>query len=76
MNMEEYETKRTAVEWFMDMLVDCKYLNKDASHLFEEAKKIEQRRLEVARIEGMQNAFRTTNELLRNELNKWKKLDS
>ena len=29
--------KQTAVEWLQEMLIDNKYLSKDAEHLFEEA---------------------------------------
>jgi hypothetical protein len=29
--------KQTAVEWLKEMLIDNKYLSKDAEHLFEEA---------------------------------------
>lgn len=70
------EEERTTVEWLMEMLIDNKYLSKDASHLFEAAKRIEQGRVEAARIEGMQEAFRTSKEMLLKELNAWKKLDS
>ena len=33
--------KQTAVEWLEEMLIDNKYLSKDAEHLFEEAKAME-----------------------------------
>jgi hypothetical protein len=33
--------KQTAVMWLKEMLIDNKYLSKDAEHLFEEAKAME-----------------------------------
>lgn len=34
--------KQTAVEWLEEMLIDNKYLLKDAGHLFEQAKQMEE----------------------------------
>ena len=35
--------KQTAVEWLKEMLIDNKYLSKDAEHLFKEAKAMEEK---------------------------------
>ena len=35
------ENKQTPVEWLEEMLIDNKYLSKNAEHLFEEAKAME-----------------------------------
>ena len=36
------KTNQTAVEWLKEMLIDNKYLSKDAEHLLEEALAMEQ----------------------------------
>ena len=42
----EMENKQTAVEWLVEMLIDNKYLIKDATHLFEQAKQIEKEQMD------------------------------
>ena len=37
--------KQTAVEWLKEMLIDNKYLSKDAEHLFEEAQAMEKEQI-------------------------------
>jgi hypothetical protein len=37
--------KQTAVEWLVDMLIDNKYLLKDAEHLFNQAKVMEKEQI-------------------------------
>ena len=37
--------KQTAVEWLKEMLIDNKYLSKDAEHLFEEALAMEKEQI-------------------------------
>jgi len=37
--------KQTAVEWLVDMLIDNKYLLKDAEHLFNQAKAMEKQQI-------------------------------
>ena len=37
--------KQTAVEWLVEMLIDNKYLIKDATHLFEQAKQMEKEQM-------------------------------
>jgi hypothetical protein len=37
--------KQTAVEWLVDMLIDNKYLLKDAEHLFNHAKQMEKEQI-------------------------------
>ena len=39
----EQQTQQTAVEWLEEMLIDNKYLLKDAGHLFEQAKEMEKK---------------------------------
>ena len=46
--------KQTAVEWLTNMLIDNKYLLKDAEHLFEEAKAMEKEQIVDANISGME----------------------
>ena len=40
--------KQTALEWLKEMLIDNKYLSKDAEHLFEEAKALEKEQIEMS----------------------------
>jgi hypothetical protein len=41
-----YDMKEmTAVEWLVDMLIDNKYLLKDAEHLFNQAKQMEKEQI-------------------------------
>ena len=42
------KNKQTAVEWLKEMLIDNKYLSKDAEHLFEEAIEIERDQIMIA----------------------------
>ena len=37
------DNKQPAVEWLIEMLIDNKYLTKDATHLFEQAKQMEEK---------------------------------
>lgn len=43
--------QQTAVEWLEEMLIDNKYLLKDAGHLFEEAKRMDKEQKIKAQIE-------------------------
>ena len=47
----EQQTQQTAVEWLEEMLIDNKYLLKDAGHLFEEAKRMDKEQKIQAQIE-------------------------
>ena len=50
------ESKQTAVEWLKEMLIDNKYLSKDAEHLFEEALAIEAGQVQSAYLIGQSSA--------------------
>ncbi len=54
-------SKITAVEWLANMLIDNKYLLKDAEHLFEEAKAIEKEQIIDARENGLNEGVKITN---------------
>lgn len=47
----EQQTQQTAVEWLEEMLIDNKYLLKDAGHLFEQTKQMEKEQKIKAQIE-------------------------
>ena len=53
----EMENKQTAVEWLVEMLIDNKYLIKDATHLFEQAKKKETHQIMDAYTTGYSKDF-------------------
>lgn len=42
---KDMETKQTAVDWLIEMLIDNKYLSKDSEHLFEHAKQMEKKQI-------------------------------
>ena len=42
----------TAVDWLFEMLIDNKYLIKDATHLFQQAKQMEKEQIEDAFQDG------------------------
>jgi len=44
--------EQTTVEWLKEMLIDNKYLSKDAEHLFEEAEKMFEQQIKDTWVDG------------------------
>lgn len=70
---QSLEENQTAVEW-LEKNLPLLFLD-DSGHyesIFYQAKQIEKQQHIEARVQGMENAYKTANELLTQELRKWK----
>lgn len=57
--------KQTSVDWLKEMLIDNKYLSKDAEHLFEEARAMGKEQMGDAYYDGKNNGMDICNPLSR-----------